>query len=513
MPKLILEISEIEKNVNRPVILQAIEDIKQLTGYSKNAKVYYRRFSNQNVNFESVMDSETREGVDFSHSDRVIVTSDIKYADHSIFAAQPFKNNFRPILLDRDHIIALSAINYEVEVDLTLNFISKDRLTLEKWRSNIRRKIGQSVKAYLHRIDYTYPIDYEFFRILKHLYDTKGTLIPNTQSFIEWIGSISHEKITGVTNQIGKEMLPVVELGSIGVYGSWNTTDTPNLDKLEGGDLYQSQINYTLKFSQPSALTLEYPIILNNELISEEFIPSCNIDPPLSFGYPERLIWGLNSTLSYEPKFYPTEPLRIPCFDEWSPLTVPYKTATIYQGLIQVDISNPNFLMDLTDLGDEYELAPWVISFMKLFNKDISLSGATPILVNVYRNQNWMNHDLLYMDPDFKLYSKQPLQLFNDYHVLLSLITDVSTLSENTLKTLRKNGDLTVELFKLLGPNYLDRLPKINSDGSLKNNEMWDFISLLKETHENYKTSYGRSIFTASNCVIAVRRMEDAISH
>lgn len=509
MSKFILEINEVYKNITRPVVMQITNDLINLTGFPKNSNIFFKGYSKQGVNKESVMGD--KEAVDFSHKDRVLVSVENRYCDPSIYSGQPFKSNFRPIFYDKDHEIILSPINYEVESEITLNFISKDRVTIEKWRSDIRRKIGQSVKSYLHRIDYTYPIDDKFFCVLKHLYETKGINIENKISYVDWLANISLEKITGIVNQIGNGETAVVEQSQIGITGIFQE-EVPEIEKLETGDLYQATMSYLIRYSQPTMLSLEYPIILNNTIISADYRTPCDYNLPLVLGNPDMLIWGLSLTREGKVSHYPCDSLRLPCFDEWYPKKFPMGTSGVYTALITVDKEQPDYVMDLIDLGEEYQLAPWFIDLMKLFNKDMLLLGMSPILVSLYRNENWINSDLLTIDDNLRLNTITPMQYFNQYHVRVALYTDLTLLTEKALTKLKENGELTNQLFKTLGPEYIDKIPPILSNGTIKNDQFWKHVSLLKETNPTYKNNIEIRRFTVGSCVITTRRRDDAVS-
>ena len=512
MPKITLEINEIEKTINRPVVLQVVEDIKRITSYPKEASCFYKGFASQTVNKESVMGDKEIERVDFSHRDRIIISGVKKYTDQSVYRSQPYKRSFNPILYDKENRIILSPLNYEVEVDVSLNFFSKDRLTLEQWSSNLRRKIGQSIKAYQHRIDYTYPIPNKLIEILHHLFETKIKLVPREGDFTDWIEEIALMKLTGVTNQIGEGLLAVVEQSQIGVLGLWKLTEAPEISKTESGDVYQATLNYTIRYYQPTALTLEYPIIVNNTIISRNYRPPCDYNDPLSFGVPEKLQWGLNYLTDSLPKYYPSEPIILPCFDEWRPDRLPLGTALVYQALITVDPEDRQYVMNIADLGEEYKLSQWLVDMIYLFHSDVTILGTSPVLIALYRNQNISEYEIIRLTKDLRLYTNEPMELYNEYHISLSLITDLSLLTENAIEKLRKNGRLANELFKALNLGRTDDLPKILPDGSLQTREMWNFISKLNDTHPMYKNNIEVRNLTVSNCIVTTRRLEDAIS-
>ena len=510
MASFILEIEEIYNTISRPVIMQIAKDVIKLTDFDKDCDIYFKGFSNQGVNKESVMEQDKKESVNFSHKNRVLLSAETKYIDPNIYSAQPHRSEFRPIFYDKEHNITLSPINYEIEVELTLNFISKDRPTIEKWRSDIRRKLGQSVKSYLHRIDYTFSIDNKFITVLNHLYAIKGINIENTISFNQWLENISLEKISAVVNQIGNGQTIIVEQSQLGVTGLWSDT-VPEIEKMESGDLYQANLSYLFRYSQPTSLAMQYPIMLNNTLISSKYRVPCDYNSELILGDPEKLIWGLNFTRYTPPTHYPCKTLRLPCFDDWEPKVIPLGTASIYTALIEIDNNEKKYVMDLSELGGKYILADWLKDSLEYFNEDCLIIGKSPILISLYRNDVWANFDLLYLSR-FKLFTRTDMEFYNTYHVRLSIYTDLTLLSELALEKLRSNALVCIPLFKTLAPEYIDLVPKPLSDGSINKYDFWSFIRLLKKTNSNYKNNKEVRRFTVGSCVVVTRRNENAVS-
>ena len=515
MPKLIIDIDDIYKTINRPVIMQVTKDVIGLSDFPADCDIYFKGFSKQTVNKESVMADKDKESITFSHSNRVIVSAEKKYFEPTVYAGQPFFKSFRPIFYNKEYNISLCPIHHMIEVNLTLNFLSKNRQIIEMWRSDIRRKIGMSVKGYPHGITYTYPINECFTKILHHLFEKKNIYAFEDMSFATWFENHSYEKITVLTNQIGDCPTLSVEQHQLGAYGVWDLTEVPEIEKLDTGDVYQASINYILRYSQPTSLSIEYPVILANSIVDNDYRPPCDFNEPLVLGDPEKLVWGLDRTRKPYPAFYPCEPLRLPCFDEWITTTVPKGVGQLYSALIVVDENDPTFVMNLIDLGSQYAIADWLIEAMRDYKNNMLVIGKCPILVLMYRNDSFFEANLLTIDENLNLYIKQPMGFTNQYHVTLNLFTDLSLLSEKAIETLRANKDFCTKLFNTIAPELIDesdaqRLDSNSDTGSIGKLEFWNTVSKMRNTFSMYKNSTERRRLTVGSCLIRTRRNNDA---
>ncbi len=509
MPKLIVDIDDIYKTINRPVILQVTKDVIGLSDFPPDSDIYFKGFSKQTVNKESVMADVDKEPVDFSHTNRVMVSAEKKYFEPTVFAGQPFFKSFRPIFYNKKYNICLSPIHHMIEVNLTLNFISKSRQIIEMWRSDIRRKIGCSIKGYPHGIMYTYPINECFTNILYHLFEKKNIYQLEEESFSQWFDNHCYEKVTILTNQIGNCPTLSVEQQQLGAYGVWDLTEVPEIEKLDTADLYQASINYILRYSQPTSISIEYPVIIANSIIDQDYRPLCDFNEPLILGDPEKLVWGLDSINKPYDDYYPCQCLRLPCFDEWQTDIFPKGVGRVYSALIVVDENDPTFVMNLAQLGEQYAIADWLIKAMIDYNNDMLIIGKCPILVLMYRNNSFFEFNLLSIDENLNLYINQPMDYTNQYHVTLNLFTDLSLLSEKAIDRLRANGDFCKKLFNTIAPELIDD----NLDNNLENEnqsisklEFWEKVSKMRNTFAMYKSSTERRMLTLSSCLIRTRR-------
>ena len=517
MPKLIVDIEDIYKTVNRPVIMQVTKDVIGLSDFPSDCDIYCKGFSKQTVNKESVMADIDKAPITFSHSNRVIVSAEKKYFEPTVYAGQPFFKSFRPIFYNKEYHISLCPIHHMIEVNLTLNFLSKSRQIIEMWRSDIRRKIGTSIKGYPHGITYTYPINDRFTNLLHHLFEKKNIYAFENDSFATWVENHSYEKMTILTNQIGGCPTLSVEQHQLGAYGVWDFTEVPEIEKLDTGDVYQATINYILRYSQPTSISIEYPVIIANSIIDSDYRPPCDFNEPLVLGDPEKLVWGLDATRKPYHEFYPCEPLRLPCFDEWVTDCIPKGVGQLYSALIVVDENDPTFVMNLIDLGEHYAIADWLIDGMRRYKEDMLVIGKCPILILMYRNDSFFEADLLTIDENLNVYIKQPMTFTNQYHVTLNIFTDLSLLSEKAIDGLRANRDFCTKLFNTIAPELVDDpidhpIDPDNTPSSIGKREFWDTVSKMRNAFPMYKNATERRMLTVGSCVLRTRRNNDAAS-
>ena len=166
--------------------------------------------------------------------------------------------------------------------------------------------------------------------------------------------------------------------------------------------------------------------------------------------------------------------------------------------------------MALNKLGNDYQLAPWLVRLMELFSPKLCHPGYSPVTVSLYRNEHWCDPQDLHIDENLNLRSYTPMEMCHTYHVRLSLLTDLTLLSERTLNRLICHGKECQALLAALGPDLYDELPELLTTGSIKKNDFWSFISKLRDTNSMYKNGVEIKRFSVASCVIQIEETKNA---
>ena len=508
MPKSIIDSIDKYQTIIRPSIIQVCNDIKIKSSIPEDTKLFYLGYAEQRTNTDTTMGGESHREIDFAHKNHLIVESNITYQDISYFSGQPYLSKYSPIFHDSIHKIRLSPIYNIMNVELSIRYIAEDRPTAYSWETEMRRRIGQSMMGNLHRLEYTFPVPQTHIDTLSYLHSLIRPTKEPKMAFTEWLDDIARERITVVVNQSGCNPMYAVNQVQLGVMGTWNIDATPNINKMDSGDLYAVQFGYSFHFDVMGTTILEYPLMIDNSVVDEEYRRSCDFYDPMVMGNPGLFIGATDKLRPLTNPKYPNEMALIPCFDEWRVKRAPARTSTLFTAMIIVDEDNPAYVMNLNNLGDEYILADWVVNLLEIFHDKLNYPGHAPLLAQIYRNDHWLMESLYEVDCDLNITTNSPMTIANCYHVRLAVYTDLTLLSEHAIAKLLENGKLTLELLNFLS-NEDPELPELSPDGTLSRLEFFNFITTLKETHPMYKNGIDVKWLRVNTCVIATEKVEE----
>ena len=489
MPHFAIEVEETYQNILRPAIYSITKDLLDVTGFEKETDIHYLGFAKQVVNGQSVIGEEKKKSVNFGHGNRLSVESIITYSQDTIFDTRPYRGNYQNIFHDEALDIVLAPVHYERTVELNLKLRCEDRPTAQRWISQIRRKVGQGLQQMQHRVDYHYPIPDVMIKVLHYLYNLRETQGGYGETFSDWLDNNSYLPLALIGNMAGKGQTIVVKQGQIGILGQWALDPTPEIEKHDSGDVYVASFNYKFKIDQPSTITLSYPLLVHNQLIDIDYRDEWDGNVNLVFGTPDKLHWGLQMVSHRRPNPYPYKPFTMPSFDHWEARLIPLGTTGLFTAMVCVDPNEPTDIMTLNELGDDYSLAPWIYEMMVLFRDDLTCPNQTPILASLYKGDIWTDGHFLEVNEHLHFTTKSPMDIRGLYHVRLSIYTDLTLLSEKTLRKLRSNGSLCQDLLRALGPDILNDVPKISTDGTMPKLPFWNFIKRLRDTNPMYKSN------------------------
>lgn len=516
MPHHAREIRETHKTILRPVLLQVAADLLQWTRLDQERNITYLGFAKQLVSKGSTPKSK-KAGVKFPSANKLSLEAQVEFnPDGSLSEMLPYNCNVRPIFFDKSTRIMLSPVPYEKKVAMNFQLRTEDRLTAESWIALLRRKVGQGLRQEYHRLEYHYPIDKTIIKLLQHLFTLKLKGGGAEATFEDWLDTFALETITTLANQKGSAQTLVVKQTQLAAHGVWQIEPVPTMEKGETGDTFVCAFSYTFRFEMPTTLTLQYPITVYNSLIDKDYRGVGDHSRSLVLGAPGKLLWGLDAIRPRDRPDYVSTPIIFPDFDDWRPEQLPMKTATLYSALIVVDPDDPCQVMNLFRLGQDYQLAPWLMMLMTLFFDQIAYPGHAPVTVSLYRNEHWCQPSdlaLIWQDQDLHLRSVTPMALHHYYHVRLALLTDLTLLSERALALLMTNGAICQCLLATLGPDLYEQVPPLLSSGAIAKPAFWDFVRQLRNTNPHYKNGIEIRRFSVGRCLVLTEEACHAPAH
>ena len=99
-----------------------------------------------------------------------------------------------------------------------------------------------------------------------------------------------------------------------------------------------------------------------------------------------------------------------------------------------IDPDHPNDLLNLKDLGD-FQLDPYILEMLEAEEwRYITRPYLSIINISLYRNGNLIEYEALEVDKDLNVRLKNPADIRNTYHIVISLLADIHMLPNSAIE-------------------------------------------------------------------------------
>lgn len=481
------ELDATYESIVRPVIQQVIKSVVKRTGMEQDFDVVYLGHSKQLPLEGSSVNDHTRD-IKFSHGNTLEVEAVNEYSEESLSDYRPYRSQFTPIFYDREIGVGVSPLMAIRKVELSIKVKTTDYPTMRKWVDRVRTLAATGLRQSFHGVDYTYPVPPQMFAVLQHMWSLKykDTQSPEWIDWSEYLERYTPQQLVLSSTLVGSHRSVMVHQQQIGIRGVYDIVPNPTMEKGESGDRWLCDFKYKFSFDQPTAVSIDYPVMVNNTIIDSQFRQGCDYNQPVQFYDLNRLMWGLSEFMPVRSSDYPYHGVHIPCFDDWVPPRVPKDTAAIYLAMIQVDVDDPTLVMNLADLGEDFKLSEWLSELLHHEYRWIKQPYDSPVSMVVYQDDRWFSPNIISVDSDLNVRTESGMDIKKRYHLRLSLLEDLSVLSERSLKRLKSRGESTYGLFCVLAPDLVEAIRK-PLNGSYGDVDFWYNIRLMSKTMSMYK--------------------------
>jgi hypothetical protein len=345
----------------------------------------------------------------------------------------------------------------DVVLRVRSRFTDKDQAI--RWREDIRTRIAMNRDVRVHDISYSYLLPPEFIKVLEeiHRMREKEDQEPYGQTWEEYLQFYFSPKARLLSNLIGQQTQWGVAEVQARVLGYFNFSLHPDENEKDGSASVQNiEFTYTFKYDKPVASVMNYPLVINNQLINKNYRPTTKVerveDYALQYTQSAYSLRQFESSIPTEDIAIPG--ISIPEFDDFlpEPGTVPPETLRVLTGLTTIDLDSPLELLSLESLGTHH-LQENVLEFMRTEYQWMTKLGMSIFNIMVYRNGLPLHKDLYEIDSSLMVKLVENPSLRDVFHVRLSLYQRPQLLPTEAKDRLRNNCTLTRMLLLALRPN------------------------------------------------------------
>lgn len=510
MPKLYLPVPEIEKSITRPVVLDIVRQVKEITGIDKETKEVFIGDARSALQAGSAVGSDILNNTNIAASKQLFIEVSETYNENYLGTMAIAQAEQIPIFIDNNLGIVLKPIYASKVFEISVRYRNPSKTQAKAWRDNIYMHVNQLRDVNLHTATYHYSIPNGFMVLLQELHRLRENVEGYNEDFDTYFMTNVTKRITEATTLVGSAKEFVVPEQQIRIQGIFSFTEAPEKEQM-GGDanMWISEFTYRVTLDVPVGVHMFYPIMVHNQLLDEKYIPKPAEDDDkhdkafsrsLSALHRFEVPVDIQRAKPYE------DTIRIPQYDDWKPDNSPPGLYPVISALCELLPDNKKLLLNLSELGD-YELDSELLEFFRQGEyRYLTKPFKSMFHLSYYRFKFLSTHQETHLDADLNFTTTEDLSLRNNHRVVFSMMTDVNGVDPACLKRLKRYPNLlrkTLKAIKVTRAQLIRLSPIVDLTGYMKD---------LPNTGMSVQEAWNKfPIFhTVLSSDVTARRMKDA---
>lgn len=499
MPYTSLPIPEVYESISRPVAMDIVRQLFQVTGMPKETTINYFGYGEFNLpqpGSTALDQFKELKPVRLPSSSKWTVTVSEEYPDDTPVLQARLRPEHQVVFFDPALDVHIKPIYQTAEVTINITARFTDRVSALRWRDDLKVYASAGRAERLHEVIYHYPIPQEYLVCLTEIHKLREQQAGYGEDLGTWLRDKLSDRYTVITNAAGNHKTIAIREHQVGLVGWFEFGDNPPPPEREGDNgTYVMSFEYRARYEKCVACALKYPLLIHNQLVGKDFYDT---KEPYVLGKKPEFKSMTRSLLDKHSDGYPRSyeaglGIAIPKWDDWIPEYTPPSTDCLMRILFTVGETDPQAIIPLQGMPD-HEFDPDALAYMLDYPQGIAKMGESVIQAHLFRRYKPLDQDQLTVDSDLVLRSKIDLDIRDYYHVWVGIAFDLEYLTPAAKERLRKHGAFARKLFELLLPNLEARgmMPPIMSDGSMRRKEFMDAIHevVVARFFSNSSTEY-----------------------
>lgn len=461
MPRRIDAIPDKQDSIIRPVALQVARQLMKILKLPQDITLFFPGIWEEGIQPGSALGADPKgDPATFGYGERLKFEVVEKAVEDRILATAVHRREHHAIFLDKGLNVALYPVTVGTQMEFTVTFRAPTRTTAIKFRDDILAHFGEGRTDYLHELDYHYNIPYDQMDLLFDIHTLRETEAPYGESFEKWVNDHITPRATNTATIIGTQKKVSIREKQVSPTGFFDFVGVPDdATKDREGGTFNIEFRYTLTYDQVVACVAQYPLSIHGQFIGDEWysVPNAsgtiiapirrNREPTLSRGYFDVIS---HQTPNWERLQY--QPVKTPYFDDWSAeYRLPF-TVNVIQAMAGCSSANPRALFNIEEI-DDFKF-DYVIKEFLIQEAQFACDFKTSIFhCAIYEDYNPMSDETLRLLPDLTFVATRDLDPRKQYHIEISLVWALNSLTNAARERLRASGEAGIRILEWLQQN------------------------------------------------------------
>lgn len=461
MPKPVYVIPGVKHSVTRPVVLDIVRQILKWTGLPEETHTLFAGELDSGYQPGSTISQETKFN-NFSSETKWVIKVEEKAQEDRILATSVLYTDNPLIFADHQTHVFMRPSYVPTDVKISIQYKATDETAAQQWIDDIRTRVSMNRDIRQQFVSYSYVLPRELILIAMKIWEMREANEGYGESFDDYWNRNITSKATILSDLVGKNKEWGIAETQARVVGYFDFAGEPEKgDRQADNSSWNIQFSYTFKYDRPVAINMEYPLMIHNELIPQDYRPTAARprieDYELSYSATANaLAWFEQGRITAP---LGTPGIAIPEYDEFYPAdgSIYPDTLRVVTALSNIDKDNPLNLLDLNNLGN-FQIKPEVIAFMKKEAQYLTKYRYSILNVAVYKNEVMMEPSQYLVDANLMVKFRDAQSLRDTFHVRLSVYQRPRLLTDAAKTRMRNDCAASYELFKALDPTVFERI-------------------------------------------------------
>ncbi len=489
--------------ITRPAVYQVVRQLITKAGLDADTKIVFSGASEE-VKRKGSGYREIDDGnISTAALQRIVVVAQEQDIEGDVLRSgeiyRPSKANVGvPILYDPDTEMKLEYVRTSKLVNLSLNLITENKQAAHVFRENIRLLNASNLNGEFYGAEYLPILPPSILQAMYEVYGRTVSDLTDKPDYLHWLkcrgGNID------LSNKIGGDEFDVIHKEkNIGIIGIYNVEASPEIERGEVGDTWQTSITLSFKYSKPTSFMFTCPLFVNNRFLPREFVPPMPVDHVR--GMPARdyqrsqEFFTETKKIKWQGHRAMYTPIVWPWFDNWEPNVIPRSGCVVFSVHCTVDSNEPNILASLEALGN-IVIQDKYLKFIRDNRDLVTRYSMSPVSIAVYKNGNICGDDEVTITEDLMVTYNKPLDPKSIWRVVMTIYSDLTNVAEVGIRALCEDGEFAQEILLGIDPTLKEKglLPPVNANGVMSTPALLD-VSRKISADNTRRTKSNNGIF------------------
>lgn len=484
MPIIVLPIPETMESVTRPVCLEVVRDVMEITGISSKTNIVFPGDLDKVQQLNSAITGKNEDDPNrFAYNDRISIEVVETYDPDRVLNEAVIQPNHRVVFEDVLLNTIMKPVFTGVEVAINFKYRCNNKNEATKWRDDMKIRVARRREVNVHRPVFHYGFPPEFLFLLKEIHRMRENRQGYGEDFDAYWKKYRSPYITNLMNQSGSAAIWVVPFTEGRVEG-WFDFELPEEgSKEDNQDTWTLSFAYKFRYERPLEMLMTYPIMVHQQVLDQRYR-----EPAVSIENERVQEWTFQAGNLYG---WETESQvfnavhrvghSMPSFDEFLPSSVPIDTMRLLTILLSLDENDPHNFLSLKEMGS-WKFTPEMLEFLAGEAKYMTRLYGSAVMINFYRNQFLIDPTPLKVNANLDVTSTAVVNLRDVHRVRISLVSDLHLINRDAQNRMCEHGKATIQILEALDDTLRERgyMPTLRSDRWITRNEYLYAINNLR---------------------------------